>query len=134
LEPGEPCLVVLGDTIFEFSKERRESFEESFVLTAPVEEAARWCLADVASGSVRQLADKPAKNPGQWPALIGVYFLRDPQPARASLEAALKDGSGSLQLRHALQPYISAGQLRAHPAGQWLDCGNVDFLTSSRRR
>src|SRR5581483_3073792 len=51
LEPGEPCLVVLGDTIFEFSKERRESFEESFVLTAPVEEAARWCLADVASGS-----------------------------------------------------------------------------------
>src|SRR5581483_3929622 len=43
-------------------------------------------------------------------------------------------GTRSLQLRHALQPYIDAGRLRALPAGEWFDCGNLDFLTSSRRR
>ena len=33
-----------------------------------------------------------------------------------------------------MQPYIDAGRLRAFSAGEWLDCGNLDFLTSSRRR
>src|SRR4051794_5621240 len=43
VDAGEPCLIVLGDTLFEFSKDANESFAESFVLTAPVQEASRWC-------------------------------------------------------------------------------------------
>jgi dTDP-glucose pyrophosphorylase len=133
--PGEPCLVVLGDTLFEFPKITRSRFNENFVLTAPVQEAARWCLAQVnGSNEVQQLADKPAKNPGAWPALVGVYHFRDCAPAREALESILASGARSLQLRHALQPYIDAGTLRAFPAGEWFDTGNLDFLTSSRRR
>jgi dTDP-glucose pyrophosphorylase len=131
----EPCLVVLGDTLFEFSAGSRKWFGENFVLTAPVQDASRWCLARAnRSGIVKNLADKPAKNPGGWPALIGVYHLRDCGPARCALQSALDSGARSLQLRHALQPYIDAGNLRAHPTGEWFDCGNLDFLTSSRRR
>jgi dTDP-glucose pyrophosphorylase len=135
LKPGEPCLVVLGDTLFEFTPETRARFDESFVLTSQVEDAARWCLAEVgAANRVVNLADKPAENPDGWPALVGVYYLRDSAPARRALESELARRRGSLQLRHALMPYIESGALRAHPAGEWFDCGNLDFLTSSRRR
>jgi dTDP-glucose pyrophosphorylase len=132
---NDSCLVVLGDTLFEFAKDSRVKLTEDFVLTAPVQEAARWCLADVdRSHEVKALADKPAKNPGAWPALIGVYHFRDVEPARHALQSTLDSGTRSLQLRHALEPYIKTGQLRAYPAGEWFDCGNLDFLTSSRRR
>ncbi|HEX4265701.1 MAG TPA: NTP transferase domain-containing protein [Verrucomicrobiae bacterium] len=135
VEANEPCLVVLGDTLFEFSPKARIPFNESFVLTAPVQDATRWCLADVdSSHQVRTLVDKPSKNPDGWPALIGVYHLRKAEPAIQALQTQLDAGARSLQLRHALQPYIETGELRAHPAGEWFDCGNLDFLTSSRRR
>ena len=135
LEVHEPCLIVLGDTLFEFARKGNERFEKSFVLTGPVQDTTRWCLAEVdASRRVRSLADKPATNPGDYPALIGVYYLRDCEPARRSLQAALGQKVRSLQLSHALQPYIESGQLQARPAGEWFDCGNLDFLTSSRRR
>jgi dTDP-glucose pyrophosphorylase len=135
VEGNESCLVILGDTLFEFSEAQRQSFSESFVLTAPVQDATRWCLAEVgASHEVKSLADKPAKNPDGWPALVGVYHFRDAAPAREALQSTLDSGARSLQLRHALQPYIANRQLRAYPAGEWFDCGNLDFLTSSRRR
>jgi dTDP-glucose pyrophosphorylase len=135
VEPNQACLVVLGDTLFEFSPDTKIAFNENFVLTAPVQDTTRWCLADVnRSHHVNALADKPAKNPGNWPALVGVYHFRDPQPARDALQAALDSGARSLQLRHALQPYIEEKTLRAYPAGEWFDCGNLDFLTDSRRR
>jgi dTDP-glucose pyrophosphorylase len=135
LAPGESALVVLGDTLFQFSDAVKRDFTRSFVLTNPVADANRWCLAHVGSDRrVTALADKPEQNPGDWPALIGVYFLRDAGPARDSLERELAQGTRSLQLRHALDPYIRAGQLDAHTAANWFDCGNPDLLTSSRRR
>ncbi|HWC58937.1 MAG TPA: NTP transferase domain-containing protein [Verrucomicrobiae bacterium] len=135
VDENQPCLVVLGDTLFEFSTKSNIPFDENFVLTAPVQDATRWCLAEIdRSHRVKTLADKPAKNPDGWPALVGVYHFRDPQPARRALQSALDAGARSLQLRHALQPYIDSRDLSAHPAGEWFDCGNLDFLTSSRRR
>jgi dTDP-glucose pyrophosphorylase len=130
-----PCLVVLGDTLFKFGDGQGDLFAENFVLTGPVEDAHRWCLVRVDDRQhVAELADKPAKNPDAWPALVGVYFLKDTAPARNALRAQRASGERSLQLRHALQPYVEHGGLRAHAAGEWLDCGNLDFLTSSRRR
>lgn len=132
---NDPCLVILGDTLFEFSPATRNCFDTDFVLTAPVQDASRWCLAEVGKAQrIKSLADKPAKNPDGWPALVGVYHFRDAEPARASLQATLDAGSQSLQLRHALKPYLETGRLHAYPAGDWFDCGNLDFLTSSRRR
>ena len=132
---NDPCLVVLGDTLFEFSEASRKSFDKDFVLTATVQDASRWCFAEVnKSQAVKSLADKPVKNPGGWPALVGVYHFRDSEPARTALQSTLDSGTQSLQLRHALQPYVQAGKLHAYSAGDWFDCGNLDFLTSSRRR
>src|SRR5258708_32890432 len=130
---NSPCLIVLGDTLFRFPA--RIAFDESFVLTAPVQDSSRWCLAQVdPANQVTQLADKPEKNPDSWPALIGVYYLRDGAAARAALQQLCDSAARALQLRHALEPYIAAGKLRAFPAGGWVDWGNLDFLASSRPR
>jgi dTDP-glucose pyrophosphorylase len=129
----ESCLVVLGDTLFGFPASY--PLDESFVLTAPVDDAKRWCFASVADGGqVNGLVDKPAKKPGDLPALIGVYYLNEAGPAKRSLQTAADSGATSIQLSAALYPYIHKGSLRAIPAGQWFDCGNLDLLTSSRRR
>jgi dTDP-glucose pyrophosphorylase len=135
VKANDPCLIILGDTLFEFSAKSAVPFGENFVLTAPVQDATRWCLAEVdPSHHVKSLADKPAKNPAAWPALVGVYYLKETGPARAALQSTLDSGARSLQLRHALEPYIKTRRMRAIPAGEWFDCGNLDFLTSSRRR
>lgn len=135
LEAEEPVLVVLGDTLFRFSGRPWEGGPGSFVLTSPVSDADRWCLAEVdARRRVTALADKPASNPGGWPALIGVYYLDSPAPACAALRRRLAERRQPLELRHALEPYVQAGTLRADEAGEWYDCGHPDNLASTRRR
>jgi dTDP-glucose pyrophosphorylase len=136
LKASEPVLIVLGDTLFQFPAETDALFSLPFVLTSPVEESFRWCLAETdGAGKVLSLLDKPAQNPGDWPALIGVYFLDSSASACARLsELAGGPEVRSLQLSDALEPYVQAGRLRSHPVAEWLDCGNIDMLTSSRRR
>ncbi|MFO1522276.1 MAG: NTP transferase domain-containing protein [Kiritimatiellia bacterium] len=135
LPPSSSCLVVLGDTLFEFPPGFAPPDSESYVLLHPVQDAARWCLAGLDDhGRVLRLADKPETNPENWPALIGVYHFASIDAAREALGEQFQNTTESLQIRHALAPYIRAGQLHGIPAGQWYDCGNLDFLTSSRRR
>lgn len=133
---GEPCLVVLGDTLFAFPALDPDAHSGDFVLTSPVSDAPRWCLAQVKPGSstVSALADKPEENPENWPALIGVYHFADATPAQTALAAEIASGNRSIQIRHALLPYIAAGTLQAYPAAEWFDCGHADFLSHSRRR
>ena len=134
LTPGEPCLVVLGDTLFSFP-DLGENADFSFVLTSPVADASRWCLAEITADSrVTHLADKPVANPEEWPALIGVYHFANTTPAREALAKAERDGTLSIQIRHALAPYIEHGQLLALTTAEWFDCGHADFLNHSRRR
>jgi dTDP-glucose pyrophosphorylase len=135
LAADEPVLIVLGDTLFQLPALGKEIFSTPFVLTSPVEESARWCLAEIDSGQVvHSLVNKVPENPGQWPALIGVYYLDTPAPARQRLATLAETETLSIQLSDALDPYIREGRLRAHTVAEWLDCGNIDMLTSSRRR
>ncbi len=128
-------LVVLGDTLFRLENDSRELLGESFVLTGPVEDSERWCLAEVdADGRVTRLEDKPRSNVPGLPALIGVYGLNPARDAMDALAAEAVAGSPSIQLRHALRPYIESGRLRAHTAAEWTDCGNLDRYNEARRR
>lgn len=106
LSENESCMIVLWDTLFSFPDTLiPDSFSHNFVLVAPVEDAARWCLAQVEdNGRVSRLVDKPPENPEKLPALIGVYFLEEIENARKALEELEQTGSDNMQLRHALQP------------------------------
>ena len=127
----EAVLVVLADTLF---KSEHLDFSSSFVLTYPVDDAHRWCLARVNGPRVEELLDKPKANPSALPALIGVYFLRDTRPAREALRQRIESTTNGIQLAVALAPYVAAGELTAIRADSWSDCGNLDKLQTARRR
>jgi dTDP-glucose pyrophosphorylase len=129
-----PCLIVLGDTLFEFPANVDKYLDRNFVLTGKVDETFRWCLAEAdTSGKVLSLLDKPELGDVQWPALVGVYYFVDSMAASIALKERFDNGGRNLQLRHALQPYIASRQLDAIPAAEWYDCGNLDRLMASRR-
>ena len=135
LPAAAACLIVLGDTLFRFPELSAAQHTLDFVLTSPVEDAARWCLVETdASAKITAIADKPAENLAHWPALIGVYHLQDSTLAKSALAAELAAGNPSIQLRHALAPYVKANRLHAFPTGEWFDCGHPDFLSLSKRR
>lgn len=132
---GEPVLVVLGDTLFSFPTTGLPDAGESFVLTHPAPDSARWCLAKAdAAGVITELIDKPIQNEKQWPALIGVYFLASPSRALDALNHEISSHNDPIQLSHALAPYVKRNELKSVSAGEWFDCGHADFFNQSRRR
>lgn len=125
--------VILGDTLFRYP-EARNSDAGNYVLTSDdAPHAHRWCYARVGEGArVADLIDKPTHRPAQCPVLIGVYNFDDVSPGRVALEQQAE--SDDLQMEDFLRPYIEEGNLRAFPAAEWSDCGNLDQLPGTRRR
>lgn len=125
------ALVVLGDTHFQFADPAALASQQPFVLTHPVEDSYRWCIAESrADGTLERLRDKEQGLPGSLDALIGVYYFPDVPALKtvahenvAGAEAAGKRAelAGILDRVHAKAP------IRVDRAGSWLDCGNADM-------
>jgi dTDP-glucose pyrophosphorylase len=131
------ALVVLGDTHFQFGDVATLGDAAPFVLTHPVADSYRWCIAESgADGTITKLRDKEAGLRGALDALIGVYGFPDAaaltRAARATVSAAEAAGkraelAGILERVHAETP------IRARRAGMWLDCGNADMQALSHQ-
>ena len=133
------ALVVLGDTHFQFADPDLLSRggAQPFVLTHPVEDSYRWCVAESgADGTIRRLRDKEPGLARPLDALIGVYHFPDvsalQRAARDTVAAAEAAGrraelAGILERVHVTTP------IRAVRAGAWLDCGNVDMQARSHQ-
>jgi dTDP-glucose pyrophosphorylase len=130
IDAHSPVLVVLGDTLFELPAGADGDF---ILLQADPGGSRRWCYAAVdGQQQVTALIDKPANPPIGHDVLIGTYVVQDVALGRASLEA-VQDGTRR-EMRHFLEPYVSAGSMRGLRAAAWFDCGNPDLLLDSRRR
>ncbi|HQH27366.1 MAG TPA: sugar phosphate nucleotidyltransferase [Oligoflexia bacterium] len=134
------ALIVLGDTFFEFPDLDLASVGESFVLTHPVEDHSRWCLAQTAGdGIITRLIDKPtAPVTDDVKALIGVYgisqwsqFLLTLIEQSAKVQQTAKK---TISLTDVLCSYNESQPLRTHEVSNWFDCGHADCLMQSRRR
>jgi dTDP-glucose pyrophosphorylase len=124
------ALVVLGDTHFQFP-DSTVLDDTPLVLTSPVEDSYRWCIAEAApDGTLFRLRDKESGLEGALDALIGVYYFPDvgelQRAAHDNVEAAQASArraeiAGILERVHANAP------VRVARAGSWLDCGNPDM-------
>lgn len=129
------ALVVLGDTFFRFQDAAVLSADEPVVLTHPVDEAFRWCTADVDShGYVSALHDKEPNFGGASAALIGVYFAPQAKALRQAATAAVSMSPGRTELSQILLNLNRVEQIRAVPAATWQDCGNPDLQTASHQK
>lgn len=124
------ALVVLGDTHFQFAEGVRLD-DVPFVLTSPVEDSYRWCIAEATGdGLLAHLRDKQPGLEAPLDALIGVYYFPDvvalQHAARDNVAAA--DSSGRrAEIAGILERMIGTTPIALQRAGTWLDCGNPDM-------
>lgn len=129
------ALVVLGDTYFQFADPSVLNDPEPLVLTGPVEESYRWCVAERDDrGYVTELRDKERGLAGPLQALIGVYYFPNAALARRVAREAVapeRAGGARIELVSVLNRLRGRAPLRARRAGEWLDCGNPDRQSAS---
>ena len=133
------ALVVLGDTHFQFADPSvvTSSAAQPFVLTHPVEDSYRWCIAESApDGTIERLRDKVEGLEGSLDALIGVYYFPDVSVVRAAARETVltaETAGKRAELAGILERVHASTPVRAIRAGSWLDCGNADMQARSHQ-
>jgi dTDP-glucose pyrophosphorylase len=134
---GHGALVVLGDTHFQFADPKLLHDGTPFVLTGPVEESYRWCVAESSpDGTLRQLRDKEADLPGPLAALVGVYGFPDGDVLKRAARATVAEAEGAsrrAEMAGIIERVHAATPVRTVAAGAWLDCGNADRQAQSHQ-
>jgi glucose-1-phosphate thymidylyltransferase len=138
LEPMEtgPVLVMLGDTIVDGDLSRFAAAGSNVVGVCPVEMPSAFGIAELQSGQIARLIEKPT-SPVSNLALIGVYAFQDINPLRDTLHKLHADGRrtrGEFQLTDALQQMIDNGEvLVPFRFERWLDCGQPASMLEANR-
>lgn len=131
------ALVVLGDTHFQLTDPSLLDGDAPFVLTGPVDDSGRWCVAETTpTGVVERLRDKEQGLAGPLAALVGVYGFPDADAARAAARETVAEAQAAgkkAELKGILDRVRAVAPLRAVAAGQWLDCGNADRQAASHQ-
>lgn len=133
IEDDRPILIWLGDTL----SRDRVAFDRDFILTQPVEDHWRWCLARTdAQGDLESLVDKPTVPTDANLALIGVYYFADTALLRRCTEEVFRADetvAGEFQLSSAIERYNRQRRIAVRPAREWWDCGSIDRYIATRR-
>lgn len=131
------CLIVLGDTFFQFPNPELALVNDSFLLVSQVEEYFRWCLVETdETQRAKRFIDKPEKYQGPGKALIGVYAFHDVDTLQNSLRTAWLEKSAEerLELSSALEIYNQVNPMQCVTCYEWFDCGHIDNLSKSKRK
>lgn len=132
------ALVVLGDTHFQFADpEVIANGTRPFVLTHPVEDSYRWCIAESGpDGTLARLRDKEPGLTGPLDALVGVYYFPDVaslQRAARETVALAEERGARAELAGILERVHAESPIRVLRVGSWLDCGNPDMQARSHQ-
>jgi len=136
VDPKEPVLILLGDTVFRAPFKDILSAKESLLGVKEVEDPRRFGVVEVKNGYVSRLEEKPA-----WPAsnlvIVGIYYLTRPGLLFECLDDIMAKGvkvKGEFQLTDALECMIQRGEkMRLFPIDDWFDCGKVETLLHTNR-
>lgn len=132
----EPVLIILGDTIVETDMAAFVSSGENVLGLMSVDDPQRFGIADVNSGKVTRLVEKPEK-PESDLAVIGLYYVSNADMLRRKLEQLISNDSrtkGEIQLTDALQEMIKEGIVfGAYTVDGWFDCGKRETLIETNR-
>jgi glucose-1-phosphate thymidylyltransferase len=137
LRPGEPALVILGDTIIEADLPRVVTKGETSLGVMEVADPRRFGIVFLdAGGHVTKVIEKPDK-PESNLALTGVYYFRDAGLLAESLDMLMARGittKGEYQLTDALQILIELGEkMTVFTLTGWYDCGKPETLLETNR-
>jgi glucose-1-phosphate thymidylyltransferase len=132
IEPDEPLLIVLGDTIIEFDLKTVVGGEHSTLGVKRVDDPRNFGVAEVdEDGFIFRLSEKP-RIPVSNMALVGVYFIKEPGKLIDTLDEIIANNlkvNDEFNLTDAIMMMIEKGsKVRYFDVGNWFDCGNKQSL------
>jgi len=132
----EPLFIVLGDTIFEADLDPVLAQPYTSLGTKEVEDPRRFGIVVEKDGFVCKLVEKP-EHPETNQALVGMYFIQDPQLLLACIEELITGHimtKGEYQLTEAFKRMIGRGhRITTFNVEQWFDCGKPEALLATNR-
>ncbi|MFN0150196.1 MAG: sugar phosphate nucleotidyltransferase [bacterium] len=136
LDPGQPVLVILGDTIFQADLARVVRDGGSSLGVMEVADPRRFGIVILKDGVASRLVEKP-DVPESNLALTGVYYFKDAGLLSQCLELLMQRGittKGEYQLTDALQLMIERGEkMSTFTLTGWFDCGKPETLLETNR-
>jgi glucose-1-phosphate thymidylyltransferase len=123
---------LIKDGIKSLVDEFRENSPNSQILLARVNEPERFGVAELSTGTVVRLVEKPEK-PASDLALVGVYMFD--KNVMDAVKAIKPSGRGELEITDAIQWLIDKG-LTVDPHiinGWWKDTGRLDDMLEANR-
>ena len=137
VNPEEPVLIVLGDTIFRADLRSALASGKSQIGVAAVSNPQNFGVVELDGERITRLVEKPA-NPKSNLAIVGVYYLRSAKALFEGLQYVIDQeirSKGEIQLTDALQVMLDRGEeMGAFSVDDWLDCGSPEALLETNRR
>jgi len=136
-KPGEPGLIILGDTIFSANLAPVLAAGRSALGVKEVEDARRFGVIEHdGKGRITRLVEKAEVPPSRL-ALCGIYFISDMPLLFDCLQHLIDNNirtKNEYQLTDALQAMIARGHDMTHfTIDGWYDCGKRETLLSTNR-
>ncbi len=132
----QPILIMLGDTIVEAALSDLLKSEFSAIGLKQVENPRRFGVASIQNGFVTKLVEKPEDPPSNL-ALVGLYYIRDPQLLAECLTELIQRGvrtKAEFQLTDGLQLALQKGEkIKPFMIDGWYDCGSPETLLGTNR-
>lgn len=132
----QDVLILLGDTIIDCDLPALAASGRNVLGLKPVEDPGRFGIAEVDSGRIVRLVEKP-EHPVSDLAVVGVYYLRDTAVLREELQHLIEHeqtSRGEYQITDALQRMIDRGcELAPYAIEGWYDCGKKETLLATNR-
>jgi len=136
VKPGEPILIVLGDTIVEADLASVLQRGVTAIGVREVDNPSSFGVVELEGSRIVRLIEKPEDPPTNL-AVVGVYYITNSALLYRSLSEIMEGDvrkGGEFQLTDGLQRMIEAGELmEVFGVEHWLDCGNPESLLATNR-
>ncbi len=137
VDPTEPVLIVLGDTIFEADLKTVVETNVSSLGVKKVDDPRLFGVAELNNdGHISKLIEKP-KIPHSNLALVGLYYIKETAMLFECLEYHIQNDirtNNEFHLTDALQCMIEKGaSMRTFGVSTWFDCGKKEVILQTNR-
>lgn len=136
---GEPVVIILGDTIFEFDLGSFIAQDKSSLGVKDVEDPGRFGIIETKNGIITKMIEKPSgpEVTRSKKAIAGIYLIQNSDNLIHSIEYIMANNvrtKNEFQLTDALQNMIDNGEkFTAFEIENWFDCGKPETLLSTNK-
>lgn len=136
VKEGEPVIIILGDTIFEFDLDSVLRCEYSAIGYKDVEDTTRFGIVESRDGFIKRMIEKPAPGVTESKsAIAGIYFVKDGHKLFKAIEHLMDNNirtKDEYQLTDALMKMVEDGEkMVPFEIENWFDCGKPETLLAT---